>query len=250
MFLNTRYLTFKKTRAKLNLRDCSCFWVAYYSIVFIWRCVVKFNSHAHTRVQHNNDHTHTYTHMHSEGTPCVKMASFKWTGDTKSNTQADTHSQKHVWNTNIVSGSGGYRKEIEVEISIRHLPSQKSYMICEQWWWNDCILRDVLKVQQRCYLNLYNLKRTMFIGFLYFFNNKITAILPVWVLRWACNDFSRGKTRLQKVHLMADGDVDPSNMSVVRASDRGRPRRLFSNWSCCCCCCCCGLGPTGTPVPG
>lgn len=48
--------------------------------------------------------------------------------------------------------------------------------------------------------------------------------LPVWVRRWACRDFSRGKTRLQIGHLMLLGDWAPSMMRVLMASALGRPR--------------------------
>jgi hypothetical protein len=50
--------------------------------------------------------------------------------------------------------------------------------------------------------------------------------LPVCVLRWAERLLSRGKTRLQNLHLIAEGEVDPWIIRVVRSSLFGRPRLL------------------------
>lgn len=47
--------------------------------------------------------------------------------------------------------------------------------------------------------------------------------VPVWVLKWACRDFSLGKTRLQYVHLMELGDEDPCRIRVLSTSALGRP---------------------------
>lgn len=49
---------------------------------------------------------------------------------------------------------------------------------------------------------------------------------PVCVLRCADRDLSRGKTRLQNLHLIALGEVDPCIISVVSSSLLGRPRLL------------------------
>lgn len=50
--------------------------------------------------------------------------------------------------------------------------------------------------------------------------------IPVCVRRWACNDFSLGNTRLQKRHLIALGDVEPSTIKFVIASALGLPLLL------------------------
>lgn len=46
---------------------------------------------------------------------------------------------------------------------------------------------------------------------------------PVWVLKWACKDFSFGKTLPQYLHFMGLGDVEPSRMRVFKRSALGRP---------------------------
>lgn len=51
-------------------------------------------------------------------------------------------------------------------------------------------------------------------------------ILPVCVLKCAERLLSRGKTRLQNLHFIAEGDVDPWIIRVVRSSLFGRPLLL------------------------
>lgn len=48
--------------------------------------------------------------------------------------------------------------------------------------------------------------------------------LPVWVLVWACSDFSRGKTLLHILHLMALSRCAPFTINVLIWSALGRPR--------------------------
>jgi hypothetical protein len=52
--------------------------------------------------------------------------------------------------------------------------------------------------------------------------------IPVWVRRWAWRDFSLGNTLLQKRHLIALGDVEPSTIKLVIASALGLP--LLLSW--------------------